>query len=112
MKGTRLSGRRRVDEVSWHYDVSDEPGVYVFFQTYNGPPRYVGRSGSRLFSRIRSREYIYYAFKCCRSDYDAYKWECIYWHNHQDTLDNSSLNGGNHPARPRGSNHRCPVCEC
>jgi hypothetical protein len=109
VKGTRLTGRRRVDEIYWH-DVYDTPGVYVLYKTINGPPKYVGRSGSRVYSRLRGREYTYYQFKPCWSDYDAYKWECRYWHNHQETLDNARRNAGHHPACPRGVAHYCPVC--
>ena len=115
MQGTRLSGRRRMDEIYEHADVNDGPGVYVFYQTCDGPPRYVGRT-INLRQRLRhsnrgfrDRGYTYYAFKQCSSDYDAFKWECRYWHEHQEDLDNVNSNGGNHPARP--GNHRCPVCD-
>jgi hypothetical protein len=99
-----------VDEI-YRHDVYDTPGVYILHRRIDGSPRYVGRSGSRVYARLRGREYTYYQFKPCRSDYDAYKWECRYWHKYNDTLDNGWANGGNHPAGPAGSNHRCPVCE-
>ena len=111
MSGTRLSGRRKLVGVKDHLDVDHRPGVYLFYKTWDGPPRYVGRSGASLYGRIRGRGYTYYQFKHCRSDYDAYKWECRYWHLYEDSLVNSRANGGRHPAHPQGTFHYCPVCD-
>jgi hypothetical protein len=105
-----LRGKRHLDEVVFHRDVAHEPGVYIFYRTFNGPERYVGRTDTSLFNRIRGRNYRYYKYKHCDSDIEAYDWECKYWHDFQDTIDNSFINGGNHPAKPVDTNIYCTEC--
>lgn len=83
----RLSGYRRIDEI-YDHDVEGEPGVYLLSRTRSGPIRYVGRSDSSLYNRIRGRDYLYYRYKHCYNEEDAYHWECIYYHRHIDTIDN------------------------
>jgi hypothetical protein len=100
----RLSGYRRIDELDEH-DVEDEPGVYLFYRRIDGPVRYVGRSDTSLYGRIRYRDYVYYRYKHCADEEEAYHWECMYFHHHRDTIDNR-----NHPAKPWYSDSACPVC--
>ena len=103
----KLSGLRRLDELSWH-DVEYECGVYLFCETRIGPCRYVGRSDTSLRSRIRGRQYRYYQYKHCDDELEAYEWECEYFHRYEDTIDNKY-----HPARPSGYRDlECPVCGC
>lgn len=109
---TESEGRWRLGRV-WHiddlvYDVrlGREPGVYLFYRTYVGPPRYVGRSDTDLHRRMRNRPYVYYQFKPCASPADAYRWECLYYHRYYDTLDNRI-----HPARPAAERAICPICQ-
>ena len=105
MAWDRLSSYHRVDEI-YDHDVEDEPRVYQFFKTISGPVRYVGRSGSSLYNRIRGREYVYYRYKHCYDDEEAYYWECEYYHRYEDTIDN-----WNHPAKPSYSNSQCHICD-
>ncbi|KAF5424776.1 MAG: hypothetical protein C5S44_01090 [Candidatus Methanocomedens sp.] len=105
MANSRLSRLRRVDELYDHEDVINGPGVYLFYKTYNGPVRYVGRSDSNLYSRIRGRNYTYYKFKHIRSPKKAYEWECHYYHKFYDTIENM-----NHPACPPSSGLCCHMC--
>lgn len=107
MARERLSGLRRIDELSWQ-DVEDEPGVYLFYKTINGPCRYVGRADTSLRRRIAGRQYTYYRYKHTDDEVEAYYWECVYFHRFGDTIDNK-----NHPARPLGEySLECPVCGC
>lgn len=104
MATKRLSGLRRLDDVSTRWDVSDYPGVYLFYETQNGPLRYVGRSDTSLLNRIRGRGYRYYKYKHC-SRSEAFYWECRYWH-YWNPLDNK-----NHPAEPSGTTRiHCAFC--
>ena len=73
MARQRLSGKRRVDEISWD-DIGDEPGVYLFYLAVNGRPRYVGRSDTSLRTRIAGRDYRYYRYKHTDGDVEAYEW--------------------------------------
>lgn len=82
------------------------PGVYLFYSTYTGPPRYVGRSDTDLARRMQNRGFQYYRFKHCYSPAEAYRWECLYWHQHWPTI----IYNSNHPARPAGLDTACPVC--
>ncbi len=101
----RISGLRRIDELSWH-DIEDRPGVYLFYRTEGGPCRYVGRSDTSLRQRIAGRPYRYYRFKYCDDELEAYHWECEYYHRFIDTIDNF-----NHPAKPWGYlDLECHVC--
>ena len=111
MSGNKLSGMRRVDEVYFHKDVDHEAGVYIFYRTQNGPPRYVGRADTSLYRRIRGRDYLYYKYKHCKTEVAAYRWECKYWHRYQNSIENSYNNSGNHPAKPVGKNVTCPECD-
>ena len=36
--------RRPLRDISWDWDMDRLPGVYLFYKTLIGPPRYVGRS--------------------------------------------------------------------
>ena len=104
----RLSRRRRVDEIIWS-DVGRDPGVYIFFQTKDGPARYVGRADTDLYRRITGRPYRYYQYKHTLDDIAAYEWECTYYHRFYDTI---RTNNVNHPAKPRGLRGlvECPIC--
>jgi excinuclease UvrABC nuclease subunit len=100
----KLSGLRRIDEIYWH-DVENEPGVYLFYRTINGPPRYVGRSDTSLRNRISRRDYLYYKYKHCQNVAEAYHWECEYFHIFETTIENL-----NHPAKPWYYDLPCHKC--
>ncbi len=101
----RLSGYYRIDEL-YESDVEELPGVYLFYRTMGGPVRYVGRLGTSLRRRITGRPYRYYRCKYTYDEAEAYYWECRYYHQCEDTIDNI-----NHPAKPSGYFYsECPVC--
>lgn len=110
MPNFKLGGLRRIDELIDDDTIQHQPGVYLLYRTYDGPVRYVGRSDNSLINRIYGREYVYYQYKHCSSPTQAYYWECRYWHEYQDTIENSAYNRGKHPSRPEGSNRRCRYC--
>jgi hypothetical protein len=108
-----ISGKRELYDVNYDNDVKNRKGVYILYKTISGPPRYVGRSDTGLKTRLNDHnsegKYKYYSFKNC-SLKDAYIWECRYWHKYQNTIDNSLLKGGKHPATPTDKNWGCPIC--
>lgn len=105
MAWDRLSGLHRIDEIIWE-DIEDEPGVYLFYKTWDGPCRYVGRSDTNLRRRIAGRPYKYFRYKHTSDEIEAYSWECQYYHRYIDTIDNI-----NHPGKPWGyTGLECPVC--
>ena len=100
-----LSGLHRIDEL-YDQPVEDEPGVYLFYKTLNGPVRYVGRADTKLRRRIAYRGYTYFRYKHIYDETEAYHWECVYFHRFEDTIENI-----NHPARPWGYDElECPCC--
>ena len=101
----KIGGYHRIDEIYDDY-IEDEPGVYLFYQTRTGPVRYVGRSDSQLYTRIRGRDYRYYRYKHCHNAKEAYYWECEYYHRYYDDIDNDR-----HPGKPRYSNCSCHCCD-
>lgn len=92
------------------------PGVYVLYQTNFGPPRFIGRSDTSLFDKLlqhkRKGGYAYYRFINTRRAEDAFKLECLYWHQAQASIDNSIANGGHHPIPPAGKDLSCPMPGC
>lgn len=105
MAWDRLSGLHRIDELVWD-NIEDEPGVYLFYRTINGPCRYVGRSDTSLRQRIARRPYKYFQYKHTYDEGDAYYWECEYFHRYRTTIENV-----NHPAKPWGySDIECHIC--
>lgn len=93
-----------------------KPGVFILYKTNLGPPHLVGRHDVSMYlgiSEYKSNpDYKYYKYLPCKTADDAYKWECIYWHTGQKTLDNSEERGGKHPKRPAGSRVHCPFPNC
>ena len=104
MTWDRLGGWYRIDEIEYA-TIEDEPGVYLFKKHIDGPIRYVGRSDTNLFNRIYGRDYVWFRCKHCSNDREAYYWECHYFHEYEDTIENI-----NHPARPWGSSKSCHIC--
>ncbi|MCB9231834.1 MAG: hypothetical protein H6581_09240 [Bacteroidia bacterium] len=92
------------------------PGVFILYKSNLGPPHYVGRDEVSMYLGMgefrNNPDYKYYKFLPCKTGDDAYKWECIYWHTGQNTLDNSAERGGKHPKRPAGSTVKCPFPGC
>ena len=86
-------------------------GVYMLGR-YSDSIHYVGRSDTNLQSEIlhagyyRERRYLHFWFEYSTSPMRAYKRECELWHDYGPP-DNT-----NHPAKPWGSNWRCPVEGC
>ena len=110
-----LKGQRILSDIYIDFEVLREPGVYILYKTKTGPPRYVGRSDGSLYERLKqhlNEPYKYYRFKQCTTKKDAFEWECKYWHKFQDSIDNSEVNWGNHPARPKNTSYYCPVKGC
>ena len=103
----RLSRLSRVDDVFWS-NVDDRPGVYLFYKTIRGPVRYVGRSDTSLYNRLRNRPYKYFKYKHTDRDIEAYDWERKSFHDYLDTIENV-----NHPAKPLGLKNRirCQFCD-
>lgn len=90
--------RRRVDE--------DEHGIYMLYNTWGGPPRYVGRShgknlSGRLQKRAREDDYRYFKYEYASSKARAFEHEANLWHRHGSTIENAK-----HPDRP----HKNVVC--
>lgn len=100
----RISGFRKIDEI-YDHDIEDKPGVYLFYRRLTGSVRYVGRSDSQIYTRIKRRDYRFYRYKYCYDAEEAYYWECEYFHYFNDTIDNDR-----HPARPRYSDISCHWC--
>jgi hypothetical protein len=97
---------RRLNELNYHDDVQDQPGVYLFLNALNGPVVYVGRSDTSLRRRIRKRSYAYYIFIHCDTVHEAYWLECRFYHLF------SNLQNDIHPRIPEGFNliSDCPKC--
>lgn len=53
--GKKMSMRELQNDDS----IMNNPGVYIYCKTINGPPRYVGRSDNDLKTRIRHGENKY-----------------------------------------------------
>lgn len=105
MAWDRLSGLHRIDEL-YEESVEDEPGVYLFYRTREGPVRYVGRADTSLRRRIAGRPYTYFRYKHADDEVEAYYWECRYFHQFRDTIENER-----HPRKPDGYyDLECPIC--
>jgi hypothetical protein len=69
---------------------------------------YVGRSDNDVAGRLKTyvgSKYKFFKFAYCSSDKSAFEAECELYHDHHPP-DNI-----NHPARPEGSNWKCPRCK-
>jgi hypothetical protein len=69
---------------------------------------YVGRSDTDVAGRLKKyvgTKYRFFKFAYCASPKSAFEAECELYHDHQPP-DNI-----NHPARPEGSNWKCPRCK-
>ena len=69
---------------------------------------YVGRSESDVAGRLKTyvgSKYKFFKFAYCSSAKSAFEAECELYHDHQPP-DNIY-----HPARPEGSNWKCPRCK-
>jgi len=83
-------------------------GAYALGTTQLGRilPLYVGRSGEDLQGRLLKHvmKYSNFGFSYALSPMGAYQLECEMYH-YWKPRDNAV-----HPARPDGSNWRCPIC--
>ncbi len=103
----RLGRIRPMRELRNDNAIMNSPGVYIYYRSIDGHPRYIGRSDNDLRSRIShgENEYRYYQYCHCDTAIDAYKKECKLWHEHRNYLDNR-----NHPDKPEDYTGNCPVC--
>lgn len=89
----------------------NEPGVYALGHDDNGfKIGYVGRSDQCLQSRLATHNHLYqfdyFIFKYASSIYEAYYYECQFWHACNDTEIANII----HPASPSNSALSCPYC--
>jgi len=75
--------------------------------TGNFVPKYVGRSDDDIKARLKnwSGKYPKFKFKYYSTAKAAYEKECRLYHDWLKQLDNEI-----HPAKPEGSDWKCPVC--
>lgn len=76
--------------------------------------RYVGRSDDDVNERLKDhvnedREFKKFKFLYATSAKVAFEKECVNYHDYVDT---GKLKNKYHPARPKGSNWKCPVQGC
>lgn len=92
--------------------VPHAPGVYILYRTNMGQAAYVGRDDYRLGEALDQHrklgQYHYFKYMVCADPSDAFEWECMFWHQGQRTIDNSSR----HPRPPHGSETSCPYPGC
>jgi len=74
-------------------------------------PKYVGRADNNLNRRLHEQleidmGYPYFKWKYASSPKAAFLKECENFHDFEDQLDNEI-----HPARPDGTNWKCPYCD-
>lgn len=102
--------RLNISNRAGHYLLCDkDPSTGEYFV------QYVGRSDSELRNRLYNhelmRKYNYFYYEYSTSPLDAYKNECINYHNFggsEELEDNE-----NHPASPKSDHitRACPICE-
>ena len=85
------------------------PGVYALGKTVESTfvISYVGRSDDDLASRLQQhvpKHYLEFKYGFLPTMQAAFEKECHLYHDFNPP-DNQV-----HPARPRGTNHGCPVC--
>jgi hypothetical protein len=91
------------------------PGAYVLTREGANPSfivNYVGRSDTDLKGRLKQwvgTKYTHFKYGFLSSPKDAFLKECQIFHDFGgvDSLDNEV-----HPARPNGTNWKCPVADC
>ena len=106
MKGTHRLNRRNVNRVTGEVST----GQYRLTRSRTGPTEYVGRSDTDLSRRLNEHldeGYTHFRYSPAGSVKSAYEKECRQYHYR---LDNGNIDNVRHPARPRGTNYRCPVC--
>jgi hypothetical protein len=85
-------------------------GVYLLLK--NGTPLYVGRSDSCVRERLATHAIdgvaTHFAWEPCGDDHRAFVLESFWYHHMRDL---PGILNVVHPARPVGSNGRCPFCE-
>jgi hypothetical protein len=76
----------------------------------------VGGTGQSLFDALLKHKkegtYKYYRYMNTRTPDEAFKWEAIFWHKAQASIDNSAEHGGHHPEPAHGSDVACPMPGC
>ncbi len=100
--------RRSLDIDTVAHYVRPHAGVYMLFNSEDGPPRYVGRATKlydRLLQHARNGDYRLFTFDYLTSPRQCFDRECALFHRHQATISNQ-----NHPAADPGSRWRCPIC--
>jgi hypothetical protein len=72
--------------------------------------KYIGRSDSDVNQRLKQHvdEYSSFKYSYASSPYDAFKKECV---NYHDFGEAKKLDNKNHPDRPDGSGWKCPICD-
>ncbi len=88
------------------------PGNYAlgFMKNNSFCPKYVGRSDSNLYAEVKQRlnthgHHRHFKFSDASSPKAAFLKECQNYHDFVHQLENKV-----HPARPKGSDWKCPAC--
>lgn len=109
LRGSFSLTDEKIDEIV----TKTSPGVYVLGHSDNNSfvVKYVGRSDDDLNKRLHDwvGEYARFKFGYFDSEKAAFERECRIWHNFGGP--NGDLDNQVHPARPKGSNWECPVCD-
>jgi hypothetical protein len=110
MKGPYALTKSKIDEVvtrtsagNYALGYTNDKGAFI--------PRYVGRSDSDVNAELKSKvstKHKQFKFSYATSPKAAFEKECRNYHDFggKDKLDNDI-----HPARPAGTDWKCPVCK-
>lgn len=102
-----MKGPHRLTANNVHDTVQPQRGVYLLYNSRDGPVRYIGRA-SDLRDRLQDwvDRYAYFRYEYKSSQTAAYEREAGLYHHHggKKTLDNER-----HPARPH-QQVTCPSC--
>jgi hypothetical protein len=109
MKGPYTFASAKIDEVV----TKKSPGNYTLGYTKDDGTfivQYVGRSDVDVNQELKARlnsKYKKFKYSYATSPKAAFEKEC---RNYHDFGESDSLDNKKHPARPGGSNWKCPVC--
>jgi len=104
-----LTGPFALTEEEINRQVEPTPGVYALDQNYDSGPfrvTYVGRSDTNLNQRLHEHrpKYKRFQYHYFATPQEAFEKECNLYHDFNPPARIS------HPARPHGTNWRCPRC--
>jgi hypothetical protein len=114
MASTGLRGPHALNEANIDAKVDTSIGAYALGYVNSEEVfvvKYVGRSDSDLNKRLKDWVGSYKSFKYGHFETKkaAFERECRMFHDFGGT---GSLDNDIHPARPKGTNHDCPVSAC